>query len=107
MVLYQVRERQITRIAVIRVTTHHQRESTYLARPQQITVTRRLGTAFGYALMYRAEFVHVVALVATRTCIQEREHTSYQQCRFMVSHRVRTGKDSARLAVHSLTVTEE
>ena len=57
--------------------------------------------------MDRTEFVHVVRLVATRTGVQEREHTGDEQRTLVVGHRVGTCKDSAGLAVHTLAVGEE
>ena len=49
----------------------------------------------------------MVRLVAARAGVQEGEHTRYQQGRFVVRYRVRTGKDSACLAVHALAVAEK
>ena len=49
---------------MMRVTAHHQTERTHFARPQQVTVARRLGATFGYTLMNRPQLVHVVTLIA-------------------------------------------
>ena len=107
LVLYQVRERQIARVRMMRMTSHHERESTDLRRPEQITVTCRLRTALRQTLMDRTEFVHVVRLVTSRTGVHEGEHTGDEQRRFMVSHGIRTGEDRTGLSVHTLAVGEE
>ncbi len=106
-VLYQIRERQVAGIGMMGMTTHHQTERTHLTRPEQITVACCLRTAFRYPLMNRTQFIHMVRLVTSRTRIEEREHTGYQQRTLMVRHGVRSGKDSAGLTVHALAVREE
>ena len=106
-ILNQVRERQIGGVGMVGMTTHHETERTYFGRPQEVTVTRRLRTAFSDTLMDRTEFVHMVRLVTTRSCIQEREHTGDQERTLMVGHGIRTGEDRTGLSVHTLAVTEE
>ena len=106
-ILYQIGERQFRSVGMVGMTSHDQRERTYLGWPQQITVAGGLRTAFGDTLVDRTEFVHVVRLVAARTGVQEREHTGYQECGLMVRHGIWSGEDSTCLAVHALAVTEE
>ncbi len=57
--------------------------------------------------MDRAKFVHVVALVRARSGIHEREHARNEQGALVVSHRERSCKDGASLAVLALAVAEK
>lgn len=49
----------------------------------------------------------MVALIGPRTGIHKGKHTGNQQRGFMVCHRIRSGKNSARLPVLSLAVAEK
>ena len=49
----------------------------------------------------------MVALIGPRTGIHKGKHTGNQQRGFMVRHRIRSGKNSARLPVLSLAVAEK
>ena len=89
------------------MATHNQRKGTHTSWPQDIGVRGGLGTTLQHTLMYRAEFIHMVALIRARTGIHKREHTSDEQRRFVVCHGERTCKDGASLAILSLAVTEE
>ena len=106
-ILNQVRERQFGCIRMMCMSSHDQRESTYLTGPQHVTVAGGLRSSLHHTLVNRTEFVHMIRLVASRACIHEREHTGNEQRRFMVRYGVRPCEDSACLAVHTLTVREE
>src|SRR5574344_2917998 len=62
-VLNQIRKRQIAGIGMSNVHAHHQRESPYTRRPKYIRIRSSLGTSLQCPLMYRAEFIHVIALI--------------------------------------------
>ena len=79
-ILYQIRERQFRCIGMMGMTSHNERESSYLRWPEQITIARRFSATLGYTLMDRTEFIHVIRLVRSRPGIKEREHTCYEQC---------------------------
>ena len=70
-VLYQIRERHIARVGMVGMASHNEVECSNFARPEQIGVGCRFGSAFGYTLVDGTEFVHVVRLVAARPCIEE------------------------------------
>ena len=57
--------------------------------------------------MHRTALIHVVALIRSRTGVEEREHTANEQRRLVVCHSVGSGKHSTCLAVLALTVGEE
>ena len=57
--------------------------------------------------MDRSEFVHVIGLVAARTGVEEGEQSRDEERALVVSDGIWSGKDSARLTVHSLAVAEE
>ena len=106
-VLNEIRERQVGGVRMVGVTSHDEGESTHFGWPEKITVAGRLRATFGYTLVNRTQFVHVVRLIRTRAGIEEREHSCNEEGRFMVSHRVRTCEDRTSFSVHSLAVGEE
>ena len=57
--------------------------------------------------MYRAELVHVIALVRARTCIHEREHAGDEKGGLVMRHGIRPGEKGAGFTVLPLTVAEE
>ena len=57
--------------------------------------------------MNRSQLIHVITLVGTTTCIQERIHTGNQQATFMHRNRERTGKDGTSLSILEGTITKQ
>lgn len=57
--------------------------------------------------MDRAEFVHVVALVRSAACVQERKHSGNEQTRFVHGDRVGAGKVAHASAVFCFAVAEK
>ena len=89
------------------MTSHDERECSYLCGPKYIRVACCLGAALHHALVYRPELVHVVALVGAASGVEEREHSGYQKARLVHGNCVGAGQYCAGFSVFSLTVAEE
>ena len=90
-----------------RMFAQHHGERPDAAGPHHVGERPRLGAALQFALVHRAELVHVVGLIGAAAGVVEAHQRGDQQRRLVMRHAVRPGEHRAGLAMEAFAVGKE